>query len=645
MRSSEVAVGRQRGSMALTLLLLMVGLMAIVGVIGVANVLWVKRDLRKAADLAALSAVSQVTEDGTCSAATSTADRIAPQNLASSLEAGASMLVTCGVWQAGGTAAPTFNSTAGAAEVNGQCDGLAAASAASVANMLPNAVCVTVSKAVLPGFFLNGMTVSASAIAVAQAQDQFTLTTSLAALDGGLENQLLGALLNGSPDSNVLALQAVDYQGLAQTNISLAGILANLGVGSNTTILSGNATIGQLANAMVQAATQEGVAAADLNVLNAIIAQLGTTGGVSVSLPGLVNAVSVTGTSAVSGSVNAFGLLATALQVANGTHPISISSFNIQTPSSLGSVLSGSVSAKAWIAGNPPATASGPPGPSGCGETNPTNCTTWAQTNQGVISLSTSLTVLSGVTVNLPLTVYIAPATAGLEAVTCGPNEKNATVNVQTGVLTVYLGSAPANTLGNSPSSAFVQSPVTLVSINLKTLLNAAGLTGVLNDLLCALDCGSVTATVTANPTGPLLELANQSPVPLTFTYPVPLSSGTSDPTAPYMLSTGTQQLLKPALQSLFSSGLTITLSGGGLLGSVLNSLLGDVLGSTVSGSSAPLTGSLLAALEPALVDTLAPEVDNLLAQSTGLLGLSLGNAYVTDTPDSIQCGAPMLVQ
>jgi hypothetical protein len=154
--------------------------------------------------------------------------------------------------------------------------------------------------------FRSGTTISASAIAKSTPTDTFTLSSSLASLNGGLANQLL-QLLTGSP--NALTLNAVDYQGLAQVNLKLAGILANLPVGSSTSVLNGTVTLGQLANAMIQAATQQNVASVKLNVLNAITAGLcsaGACGGPTIALNQLVSVATATGSSAVDASVNAF---------------------------------------------------------------------------------------------------------------------------------------------------------------------------------------------------------------------------------------------------------------------------------------------------------------------------------------------------
>ncbi|PFW63924.1 hypothetical protein COL27_30070, partial [Bacillus sp. AFS075960] len=103
-------------------------------------------------------------------------------------------------------------------------------------------------------------------------------------------NALLQSL-TGSP--NALSLSAVDYQGLAQVNLSLAGILANLPVGSNAAVLDGTVTLGQLANAIVQAATQQNLVGANLNVLNELVVGLcsnNVCGGPKVALNQLVSA-------------------------------------------------------------------------------------------------------------------------------------------------------------------------------------------------------------------------------------------------------------------------------------------------------------------------------------------------------------------
>ncbi|KWE37917.1 hypothetical protein WT49_00880 [Burkholderia territorii] len=618
-----------------------------------------RRHMQAAADLAALSSVMKASADTTCSAAKTAAQQVASPT-ANSVPANATISVTCGVWAAPQTSggAATFTPTAGD-PLNGQCGGLSAGPAGSTTGQSANAVCVSVSEPV-NGFFRGVKTISASAMAKSTPTDTFTLTTSLAALNGGLANQLLQTL-TGSPKA--LSLNAVDYQGLAQVNLKLAGILANLPVGSSTAVLNGSVTLGQLANAVVQAATQQNLVGANLNVLNAISAALcsGTVcGGPQIALNQLVSAAVANGSSAVDASVNALGLLSTALQVANGTNPIAIPSITVQTPTALAPLLNATVSGSVTLAGMPPATASGPPGPSNCGTS---NCLTNTSTTQGNVFLNTSISLLSTCSngslvypggtcpsgkptplaaVQLPITAYVAPAKAGLASVTCSANgTKSATVNVQTGVVAVYLGGGPNTPINLNAPSGYTPStatPLTLVSVNLQSLLNLLNLGGLVSGLttlikvatLGVLDLTDISINIKLTPGQLTIPVANQSPTPLTFTYP-------GSPASPYMLSVGTDQLLSPAVQSALNSGLSVQLTADkGLLaalGIVLTPVLDVVL------------GPILSALGATLVPLLLQPIDSLLTSVTGLLGLSLGNAYVTNTPDSIKCGNPMLVQ
>ena len=616
-----------------------------------------RRHMQAAADLAALSSVMKATADATCTAAKTAAQQVANPS-ANSVPANATIAVTCGVWtapQANGGAA-LFTPTAGD-PVNGQCGGLAAGTANGQA---ANGVCVTVSEPVT-GFFRSGTTISASAIAKSTPTDTFTLTTSLAALNGGLANQLLQTL-TGSPKA--LSLNAVDYQGLAQVNVKLAGILANLPVGTNTAVLNGTVTLGQLANAVVQAATQQNVISTNLNVLNAIVATLcsgSVCGGPQIALNQLVSAAVANGSSAVDASVNALGLLSTALQVANGTNAIAIPSITVQTPTALAPLLNTTVSGSVSLAGTPPATASGPPGPSSCGTS---DCATNTSTTQGNVFLNATISLLSTcpdgslvfpggtcpsgtatplAAVQLPITAYVAPARAGLASVTCSAGgTKSATVNVQTGVVAVYLGGSANTPINLNAPSGYTASgsatPITLVSVKLQSLLNLLNLGGLVSGLttlvktltLGFVDLTDISVNINLTPGQLTVPVANQTPTPLVFTYP-------GGPASPYTLSTGTDQLLSPAIQSALNSGLTVQLTAdsGALkyLGDLTTPILNVVL------------GPILSALGTTLVPLLLQPVDSLLTSVTGLLGLSLGNAYVTNTPDSIKCGNPMLVQ
>lgn len=657
--SGAPAGTRQRGSIAIMAAIWLSVAVIVLSGIDIGRFYSERRHMQAAADLAALSSVMKASADTTCSAAKTAAQQVASPT-ANSVPANATISVTCGVWAAPQTSggAATFTPTAGD-PLNGQCGGLSAGPAGSTTGQSANAVCVSVSEPV-NGFFRGVKTISASAMAKSTPTDTFTLTTSLAALNGGLANQLLQTL-TGSPKA--LSLNAVDYQGLAQVNLKLAGILANLPVGSSTAVLNGSVTLGQLANALVQAATQQNLVGANLNVLNAISAALcsGTVcGGPQIALNQLVSAAVANGSSAVDASVNALGLLSTALQVANGTNPIAIPSITVQTPTALAPLLNATVSGSVTLAGMPPATASGPPGPSNCGTS---NCLTNTSTTQGNVFLNTSISLLSTCSngslvypggtcpsgkptplaaVQLPITAYVAPAKAGLASVTCSANgTKSATVNVQTGVVAVYLGGGPNTPINLNAPSGYTPStatPLTLVSVNLQSLLNLLNLGGLVSGLttlikvatLGVLDLTDISINIKLTPGQLTIPVANQSPTPLTFTYP-------GSPASPYMLSVGTDQLLSPAVQSALNSGLSVQLTADSGLLAALGIVLTPVLDVVL--------GPILSALGATLVPLLLQPIDSLLTSVTGLLGLSLGNAYVTNTPDSIKCGNPMLVQ
>ncbi|MDF3081138.1 pilus assembly protein TadG-related protein [Burkholderia sola] len=646
----------------------------VLGAIDVGHFYAERRRMQAAADLAALSAVSQVTTDATCQAARTAASQIA-NPATNALPAGSKVSVSCGIWtapQGGGSA--QFTRVSGDTISGNQCAGL---SAGTVNGQSTNAVCVTVTEPV-DGIFRGGVTIGGSAIAKSVPTDTFTLTTSVAALNGGLANQLLKALTRSN--DNALNLQLVDYQGLAQVNLKLAGILANLPVGTSTGVLNGTVTLGQLANAAVQAATQQSVAAANLKVLNALVIALcpgGVCGGPQIALGQLVSAATATGSSAVNASVNALGLLSTALQIANGTNSVDIPSVTVQTPTALSPLLNVTVSGSVKLGANPPSTASGPPGPLNCGTS---DCATSTSTAQGNVFLNTSISLLSScptgglvfpggscpsgsptplAAVQLPITAYVAPATAGLASVSCSADgTKSATVNVQTGVVAVYIGGSSSTKINLSAPSGYSPdggaAPIPLVSVNLSSLLNLLNLGG-LSSTLAALiktltlgivDLNAISVNIGLRP-GQMttVPVANQSPTPLLFSYPGSQSSAAPNPPSPYTLGTGTDQFLSPAVTGITNNGLTVSLTLGdsGLLGAL--KALGIDLSGVLSQLLSNLLGPLLSALGNTLVPLLLQPIDSLLTSVTGLLGLSLGNAYVTNTPDSIKCGNPMLVQ
>ncbi|WP_081074985.1 pilus assembly protein TadG-related protein [Burkholderia multivorans] len=660
---------RQRGSIAVIAAIWVAVAVIVLGGIDIGRFYAERRHMQAAADLAALSAVQYAAVDSTCQAAKAAALQVANPS-ANRVPADATIAVTCGVWSApasGGSA--LFTRTAGD-PIGGQCGGL---SAGTVNGQATNAVCVSISESV-NGFFRPGGQIGASALAKSTPTDTFTLTTSLAQLNGGLVNQLLGTLTQ-SP--NPLQLQVADYQGLAQVNVKMADVLANLPVGSNTSVLDGSVKLGQLLNAELQAATSQKLLGANLNVLNAIVAALcqgNTCGGPDIALGKLVAVAAAGGNSAVDASVNALGLLSTALQIANAESSIDIPSLQLTTPPPLGPLVKATVQGSVKLAGVHPATASGPPGPSTCGTL---DCATNTWTSQGTVSLNASLSLLSTCSdgslaygdsgcpsgnpisvakVQLPVTVSVASASAGLVSVVCSASQKVATVNVQPGVLTAYIGGSAtpdpnSSNSGYMPDSGSSAAPIQLASVNLSALLNLlAGtqspigplintLSSLLNTLtLGAVDLKKVKVTISLKPGQLTVPVADQSPTRLRFT---------SSDSSPYTAGpVSTSQFLAPASQGIANSGLLVTLTlidDQGLLGMLLKHL-GIDLNSVLNQLLSNLTTVLLPALGNTIIPLLLQPIDSALTSITGLLGLGLGNVYVTNTPDSIKCGNPMLV-
>ncbi|HDR8914833.1 TPA: hypothetical protein QDA83_003280 [Burkholderia multivorans] len=189
------------------------------------------------------------------------------------------------------------------------------------------------------------------------------------------------------------------------------------------------------------------------------------------------------------------------------------------------------------------------------------------------------------------------------------------------------------------------------MSVNLSALLNLlAGtqspigplintLSSLLNTLtLGAVDLKKVKVTISLKPGQLTVPVADQSPTRLRFT---------SSDSSPYTAGpVSTSQFLAPASQGIANSGLLVTLTlidDQGLLGTLLKQL-GIDLNSVLNQLLSNLTTVLLPALGNTIIPLLLQPIDSALTSITGLLGLGLGNVYVTNTPDSIKCGNPMLV-
>lgn len=230
---------RQRGSMAVAMLLMLLALISILGLVEVGYLYWGKRETQKVADLAALSGVQQLQ---TC--ASDNSDNAAARgNAATDNNFTGTLAIQCGHWdptQAGDDPAhPDQHFVASASPVN--------------------AVRVTATMPLTPIFGITNYS-GVSSTAVATATDPIAAFSVGSGLLGVDPSSPLGNLLSSALGTQ-LGLNLLTYNGIAGVDVSLLGIIKNLKgpdgspieVGTVNGVLSAPITVGGFLNAYVQA--------------------------------------------------------------------------------------------------------------------------------------------------------------------------------------------------------------------------------------------------------------------------------------------------------------------------------------------------------------------------------------------------------
>lgn len=318
---------RQSGSIVInTAIALSLIVIALVGT-ELGYLFFLKRELQKTADLAAVAGASAV-QPADCTAARAAALANAAQNLA-----GFTPVATCGRWDpAQGTERHfTADQTA------------------------YNAVHVVISGTPPPllAFFPGQRSLQAEAVAAA--------TDPLAAFSVGSTllrtgSSLLGDMLKGI-GLNITSVSLVGYDGLAQARITPAGLLqalnvpvaADIGIGELNTLLAGRSVqLGTVLDAIVTLAAQDGLLAANASLLNAVTTRLGVSnlqvqlGSLASGPSGLfaeIVAPGASATSALNVGVNALDLLVSSIGVATQRHALAVSGLSLSSLVSAKTVL------------------------------------------------------------------------------------------------------------------------------------------------------------------------------------------------------------------------------------------------------------------------------------------------------------------
>lgn len=317
---------RQRGSMTVAIVFVVIVGVVLLGVAQLGYAYYMKREMQKAADLAALSAV-QVLGMGApadCTRAQAAGQTAVLANVPSILETfvAADVSVECKVWD-------TTRADAAGMYVFDPGSG-----------QVPNALRITITKSLrslLPGIAGSDTVQAISVASLTQPVAVFTVGSRLLRLQkGGLLSQLL-ATVGATPAQ----LDILDAAGLATVNITPSGLLEALGlpvsvatgVGTPSQLAAlNNLTLGQLLQATLTVMNKAGnTAGASLGLLsNAINVVLNV---MPVNLPvklfgngGILDLNVVGGdvNSALQANINALNVLETALVIANGQNLVNL---------------------------------------------------------------------------------------------------------------------------------------------------------------------------------------------------------------------------------------------------------------------------------------------------------------------------------
>ncbi|MDO1528427.1 TadG family pilus assembly protein [Fulvimonas sp. R45] len=436
---------RQRGSMAVAMMLMLLGLITILGIVEVGYLYWAHRDAQKVADLAALSGAQQLPDCGKATAAAS-------DNATSDNKFGGSLATNaCGTWTA---------------PVQSGSDGF------STSGTNPNAVKVVATRPVPSIWGLAGAlpNVSAEAVAInSQPVAAFSVDSQLLELQnsGTLPGilKLLGlnvdetALVGPDGLANLRVTPSGLLDGLCHVNASLCVDVTSIAdVGTMNNVLAGKqVSIGDLLDAMAYLGGQQKLAQAALTALGIIKAQAEAAGGTLIQLGtssaqrglfALVDAADAQ--SALNAQLSAIDLVNVGLEVANSQH---FADLQIPIPGVTGHV----------TLIEPPSIAIG-----GVGATAYTaQLRVYLHIDTSAIPLLGSVLSLVGTNVDIPINVDVTNGKGVLTSL-CDGDAQNPTATIRTtaSLLNLCVGKLDDSSVGSTSQSCETNlQSQTLVSI------------------------------------------------------------------------------------------------------------------------------------------------------------------------------------
>lgn len=434
----------RRGSVLIQFALLLGVLIALLGTLQIGYMYYAKRDLQRIADLAALEAISALSDPSTCTAAR---------------EAGLRSIASQWKWPDGLAAEPKQQDVA--------CLRWNRQTGASALPAPFNAVQVRLrgeTLLLMPFIGSRDVYAEATAATATDAIAAFSLGSGVAKLDAGALNRLLGMLLG-----TTVNLSLVDYNALANTKVNLLGLknAVDLTAGTYEQLLNTRLTLAQLlqssidviqkspasdtANIAISALGRLLNLPASLNLNQTFIKLLGGPGQKGLVDIGIFKDNPI---SALAADVSALNLLMVGLQVANANSAAAVQGSIPLQPLA-------NVTLKAKVI-EPPVVAVGPPGYDAAGLPKTAAHTGQVRVQLNVQALtpvggsnnllnlnlalaSVKVSLPAGQAINLPIYAEVGSADGKLEQIICryDGTRHRVRIDAKPGLARVVLGDMP----------------------------------------------------------------------------------------------------------------------------------------------------------------------------------------------------------
>jgi len=453
---------RQRGSMSVTMLLVMLGLVLMLGLVEIGYLYWAKRDAQKVADLAALAGAQRLE---LCTSA-HTDNAAARLNAYDANRFSGSLSIACGRWS----------------ETHSTPDHFLAGAGTGISAEI-NAVRVIASRSAIPFFGQNAAlpTVSAQAVARRAAPMAiFNVGSQLLRVNGDTPLGSVLKLVGADLDQTTL----LGYDGLAQARITPSGLLqalgvplaVDMGVAEFNALLAGRSvTLGRVLEATVQVLDQQGVIGVDLAALNNALVvdgvdlkqlqvQLGSTPSAPGN-PGLFAQIIAPDSelgAALNTDINVFNLIGTSIQVANSSRAVALKQH-----------LLGLVETQVAVV-EPPSIGigrahQGPPGAAHNGaRAYNAQVRVFLDIDTNRLALAGGLLAALNTRLHVPLHLDVTSAYADLKSLQCGTSPPTATLEVHSSVLRTCVGTV-------DPAQRFSRMDVCDASVQQAQMLTLLG--------------------------------------------------------------------------------------------------------------------------------------------------------------------------